>query len=108
MESSQAASSSSAGFPESPNKDINRRVAAASVTAALALFLSTRLDFGISLKDLTAAALPYEEVFSILDSSSVCFDLIESMLINDWCEWIRLLGFVEWEADSGRVLCRLV
>lgn len=63
VESSVASSSSSSsGFPESPNKDINRRVAAISVIAALSLFVSARLDFGISLKDLTASALPYEEV----------------------------------------------
>lgn len=61
-EISPSSSSSSSGFPESPNRDINRRVAVGSVVVALALFLSTRLDFGISLKDLTASALPYEEV----------------------------------------------
>lgn len=73
VESSVAdSSSSSSGFPESPNKDINRRVAAVTVIAALSLFVSTRLDFGISLKDLTASALPYEEV-----SSSMFFELIE-------------------------------
>lgn len=33
-----------------------------STLSALALFLSARLDFGVSLKDLAAAALPYEEV----------------------------------------------
>ena len=61
-ETSPASKEASSGFPESPNRDVNRRVAVASVVAALALFLSTRLDFGISLKDLTASALPYEEV----------------------------------------------
>jgi hypothetical protein len=33
--------------------------------AALGLFLSARLDLGVSLRDLTAAALPYEEVLSV-------------------------------------------
>ncbi|CAA7035815.1 unnamed protein product [Microthlaspi erraticum] len=85
VESSQAAASSSSGFPESPNKDINRRVAAASVIAALALFLSTRLDFGISLKDLTAAALPYEEALSNGKPTVVEF-------YADWCEVCRELA----------------
>lgn len=38
----------------------------ASTLAALGLFLFTRLDFGVSLKDLSAAALPYEEVSFII------------------------------------------
>ncbi|ESQ53400.1 hypothetical protein EUTSA_v10026051mg [Eutrema salsugineum] len=84
VESSQASSSSS-GFPESPNRDINRRVAATSVIAALALFLSTRLDFGISLKDLTAAALPYEEALSNGKPTVVEF-------YADWCEVCRELA----------------
>lgn len=50
------------GFPESPNKDINRRVAVVSSLAAVGFFVFTRLDFGVSLKDLSAAAVPYEEV----------------------------------------------
>ncbi|CAH8345077.1 unnamed protein product [Eruca vesicaria subsp. sativa] len=79
------ASSSSSGFPESPNRDINRRVAAASVVAALALFLSTRLDFGISLKDLTASALPYEEALSNGKPTVVEF-------YADWCEVCRELA----------------
>ncbi|CAH2076341.1 unnamed protein product [Thlaspi arvense] len=80
-----ASSSSSSGFPESPNGDINRRVAAASVIAALALFLSTRLDFGISLKDLTASALPYEEALSNGKPTVVEF-------YADWCEVCRELA----------------
>lgn len=47
-----------------PNKNINRRVAVGSTVAAVGLFLSARLDFGVSLKDLSAAAMPYEEVSS--------------------------------------------
>ena len=58
-----ASSSSNQGFPEFPNKDINRRIAIISTVSALALFSSSRLDFGVSLKDLAAAALPYEEVW---------------------------------------------
>ncbi|KAL0726227.1 hypothetical protein Bca4012_022320 [Brassica carinata] len=79
------ASSSSGLFPESPNSDINRRVAVASVVAALALFLSTRLDFGISLKDLTASALPYEEALSNGKPTVVEF-------YADWCEVCRELA----------------
>ena len=64
-EGSQDASvSQSANFVEFPNKDINRRVALASTLAAVGLFISARLDFGVSLKDLSAAAIPYEEVGS--------------------------------------------
>lgn len=57
-------SSPGSGFPEFPNKDVNKQIAVVSVLAALGLFLSARLDFGVSLKDLSAAAVPYEEVFS--------------------------------------------
>ncbi|XWS69365.1 hypothetical protein CRYUN_Cryun04dG0173100 [Craigia yunnanensis] len=54
-------SSVGGGFSEFPNKSINRRIAVGSTLAAVGLFLSSRLDFGISLKDLSAAAVPYEE-----------------------------------------------
>lgn len=47
-----------------PNKNINRRIAVGSTVAAAGLFLSTRLDFGVSLKALSATAIPYEEVSS--------------------------------------------
>lgn len=61
--SSEALSSSAdSGFPEFPTKDINRRVAVVSIVAAVGFFLRRRLDFGVSLKDLSASALPYEEV----------------------------------------------
>lgn len=62
-----AASSVGAGFPEYPDKKLNRQIAVVSVIAAVGLFLSARLDFGVSLKDLSAAALPYEEVCSIYE-----------------------------------------
>lgn len=61
------------GFPELPNKSLNRRIAVVSVLGAVGLFLSGRLDFGVSLKDLSAAALPYEEVTFFL--TSICFSL---------------------------------
>lgn len=48
--------------PAYPTRDFNRRVALVSVLAALGLFSSQRLDLGVSLKDITAEALPYEEV----------------------------------------------
>ncbi|KAJ7952939.1 Thioredoxin [Quillaja saponaria] len=75
----------SSGFAEFPNKDINRRTAAASTLAALGLFLSTRLDFGVSLKDLAAAALPYEEALSNGKPTVVEF-------YADWCEVCRELA----------------
>lgn len=53
------------GPPEFPNKNINKRIAVISTLAAVGLFLSARLDLGVSLKDLSAAALPYEEVLSL-------------------------------------------
>lgn len=53
-------------FPEYPTQNVNKRIAVASVLAAVGLFLYTRLDFGISLKDLAALALPYEEVCNFL------------------------------------------
>ena len=60
---SQATTSSvGGGFSEFPNKNINRRIALGSTLAAVGLFLSSRLDFGVSLKDLSAAAMPFEEV----------------------------------------------
>lgn len=57
-----ASSPSGGGLPEMPNKNLNRRIAVVSVLGAVGLFVSGRLDFGVSLKDLSAAALPYEEV----------------------------------------------
>lgn len=67
-DSTSPSTNSSAGsvLPELPNKDLNRRIAVVSGLAAVALFLSSRLDFGVSLKDLAATAMPYEEVFLFL------------------------------------------
>lgn len=59
-------SSNGSGFTLYPDKTFNRRIALGSALGALGLFLSKRLDFGVSLKDLSAAALPYEEVFIYL------------------------------------------
>lgn len=63
-ENESTSPSADSGFIEFPNKDINKRVALASALAAVGFFIFTRLDFGVSLKDLSAAALPYEEVWS--------------------------------------------
>ncbi|KAM5576326.1 thioredoxin-like protein HCF164, chloroplastic [Rosa sericea] len=73
------------GIPEFPNKNSNRQVAVVSTLAALALFLSGRLDFGVSLKDLTVAALPYEEALSNGKPTVVEF-------YADWCEVCRELA----------------
>ena len=53
------------GPPEFPNKNINKQIALVSTIAAVGLFLSARLDLGVSLNDLSAAALPYEEVLCV-------------------------------------------
>ncbi|KAJ4956412.1 hypothetical protein NE237_013195 [Protea cynaroides] len=83
---SQAASSSqSAGFSEVPNRNINRKIALASTIAAVGLFLSARLDFGVSLKDLSAAAIPYEAALSSGKPTVVEF-------YADWCEVCRELA----------------
>ncbi|KAI7740523.1 hypothetical protein M8C21_024435 [Ambrosia artemisiifolia] len=63
-------SPSGGGFPELPNKSLNRRIAVVSVLGAIGLFSSGRLDFGVSLKDLSAAALPYEENLFFFDHPS--------------------------------------
>ncbi|XP_058081092.1 thioredoxin-like protein HCF164, chloroplastic [Magnolia sinica] len=68
-----------------PNKSINRRIAVASAGAAVGLFLSSRLEFGVSLKDLSAAALPYEEALSNGMPTVVEF-------YADWCEVCRELA----------------
>lgn len=62
------------GFPEYPTKNVNKRIALASVLAAVGLFLYTRLDFGVSLKDLAALALPYEEVCNLLTFTILGFN----------------------------------
>lgn len=63
--SQEKSSSQGSGLPEPPSKGLNKQIAVVSTLAAVGLFLSSRLDFGVSLKDLTAAALPYEEVSQI-------------------------------------------
>ncbi|KAH0468905.1 hypothetical protein IEQ34_002137 [Dendrobium chrysotoxum] len=61
-EDNSANISQSEWFPALPNKSINRRIALTSTVASFGLFLSSRLEFGISLKDLSSAAVPYEEL----------------------------------------------
>ncbi|KAK1292641.1 hypothetical protein QJS10_CPB17g02565 [Acorus calamus] len=74
-----------------PTKDINRRVAAASSLAAVGLFLSTRLEFGVSLKDLAAASVPFEKALSNGMPTVVEF-------YADWCEVCRELA-PDWEQE---------
>ncbi|PQP93296.1 thioredoxin-like protein HCF164 chloroplastic [Prunus yedoensis var. nudiflora] len=84
--SSQATSSSrESGPPQFPNKNTNKQVALVSTLAAVALFLSGRLDFGVSLKDLSVAALPYEEALSNGKPTVVEF-------YADWCEVCKELA----------------
>lgn len=64
--SQETSSSQGPGFPEFPSKSLNKQIAVVSTLAAVGLFLSSRLDFGVSLKDLAAVALPYEEVGQII------------------------------------------
>ncbi|KAM3302548.1 thioredoxin-like protein, chloroplastic [Capsicum chacoense] len=71
--------------PAYPTRDFNRRVALVSVLAAVGLFSSQRLDVGVSLKDITAAALPYEEALSNGKPTVVEF-------YADWCEVCRELA----------------
>ncbi|KAJ9177185.1 hypothetical protein P3X46_012425 [Hevea brasiliensis] len=78
-------SSPGSGLPEFPNKDVNKQIAAVSVVVAVGLFLSARLDLGVSLKDLSAAAIPYEEALSNGKPTVVEF-------YADWCEVCRELA----------------
>lgn len=75
----------STGLPQLPSKDINRKIAIVSTLAALGLFVFTRLDFGVSLKDLSAVALPYEQALSNGKPTVVEF-------YADWCEVCRELA----------------
>lgn len=84
--SSQVSSSSPGdGFPQFPSKTINKLIAGVSTLAAVALFLSSRLDFGVSLKDLSAEALPFDEALSNGKPTVVEF-------YADWCEVCRELA----------------
>ncbi|PIN02209.1 Thioredoxin [Handroanthus impetiginosus] len=81
----ETTSAAGAGFPAYPDKNFNKQIAVVSTLAAVGLFLSTRLDFGVSLKDLSAAALPYEEALSNGKPTVVEF-------YADWCEVCRELA----------------
>ncbi|KAJ1381028.1 Thioredoxin-like superfamily [Sesbania bispinosa] len=50
------------------NKDIKKKIAIVSTLAALGLFLSSRLYFGVSLKDHCAHTLPHKEVLQTLSN----------------------------------------
>ncbi|KAJ3670103.1 hypothetical protein LUZ60_010427 [Juncus effusus] len=73
------------GFVEFPNRDINRRIALATSFGAISLFFSSRLEFGVSLKDLAANAVPYEQALSNGRPTVVEF-------YADWCEVCRELA----------------
>ncbi|CAI0554331.1 unnamed protein product [Linum tenue] len=78
-----SSSSDSAGLPEFPTRNLNRRIAVGSGLFGVGLFVLGRLDFGVSLKDLSAAALPYEEALSNGKPTVVEF-------YADWCQVCRV------------------
>lgn len=109
----QATSSSvNNGPPKFPNKGFNKQIAVVSTLAAVGLFLSARLDFGVSLKDLSAAALPYEEVllcnvylfgFHVI---LLLFYLFRMLLL--YIIFSGVSGSFKWEAHCCGILRRLV
>lgn len=72
-------------LPDLPDKNFNRQVAVVSTIAAVGLFLSSRLDFGVSLKDLSTKAIPYDVALSNGMPTVVEF-------YADWCEVCRELA----------------
>ncbi|KAK4393370.1 Thioredoxin-like protein, chloroplastic [Sesamum angolense] len=81
----ETTSAPSVQFPEYPDKRFNKQIAVVCILASVGLLLSSRLDFGVSLKDLAAAALPYEEALSNGKPTVVEF-------YADWCEVCRELA----------------
>ncbi|WVZ09332.1 hypothetical protein V8G54_013862 [Vigna mungo] len=76
----QTTKTTTSSLPQLPNKDVNKNIALVSTLAALGLFLFARLDLGVSLKDLSTTAVPYEEALSNGKPTVVEF-------YADWCEW---------------------
>ncbi|VFQ91775.1 unnamed protein product [Cuscuta campestris] len=81
------------GLLEYPDRNFNRRVALISGFGAVALFLSRRLDLGVSLKDLSAAAMPFEQALSNGKPTVVEF-------YADWCEVCKELARDVYTAEQ--------